>query len=524
MPEATLHVGDRIPLHLDSLAVGGEVVGRHEGMAVFAMWGCPGDIAEVEITEVARSFARGLVRSVISPSPDRVQAPCPHFGDCGGCQLQHISYPAQLRHKTAMVREALARIGGIQTSPPSPLSKTGEGAGKPDAAGGVLVAETWGMEKQPWFYRNRAEYHAALDDKGQLVLGFARHHSHDIVSLRECNLQHPFSEAVRKAVLAHMPRVAQTPGERAALLGVETLVSFASGNGLVTLICAGRPAFVPSLADALHADLPDLVGVLAARRRGHAAHRSPAELVWGDYHIAEQLAGQEYRVSGDSFFQSNPAQAGRMIGLVSEWASPPVPLSKTGEGASRAALVLDLYSGVGTFLLPLARGARRAIGVEESESAVEDAKANARAWRLRNITLHERRVERILPRLAERASPPSPSPSLERGRQTSPPFPPLRARRGGDNSGAKESELTRGEVPDVVILDPPRKGCGPIVAALVAKLRPRRVILVSCHPATLARDLKSFAEHGYPCRRVQPIDMFPQTWHVEAVAVCERPV
>jgi len=275
--------------------------------------------------------------------------------------------------------------------------------------------------------------------------------------------------------------------------------------------------------------LPDLVGVLAARRRGHAAHRSPAELVWGDYHIAEQLAGQEYRVSGDSFFQSNPAQAGRMIGLVSEWASPPVPLSKTGEGASRAGLVLDLYSGVGTFLLPLARGARRAIGVEESESAVEDAKANARAGRLRNITLHERRVERILPRLAERASPPfdsaqgrpSPSPSLERGRQTSPPFPPLRARRGGDNSGAKESELTRGEVPDVVILDPPRKGCGPIVAALVAKLRPRRVILVSCHPATLARDLKSFAEHGYPCRRVQPIDMFPQTWHVEAVAVCE---
>jgi 23S rRNA (uracil1939-C5)-methyltransferase len=448
MCDAPFQVGDRITLHLDSLAVGGEAVGRHEGMAVFAMWGCPGDTAEVEITEVARSFARGVVRSVVSPSPDRVEAPCPHFSDCGGCQLQQISYPAQLRHKTAMVRDALARIAGMP---------------------GVEVAETWGMEKQPWFYRSRAEYHGALDGEGQVILGFARHHSHEIIALRECNLQHPFSEQARKAVLAHMPRVAQTPAERAMLLGVETLVSFASGKGIVTLICDGRPPFVGSLAEALRADLPDLVGVLAARRRGHAAHRSPAELVWGEYYIAEQLAGQEYRVSADSFFQSNPAQAARMVGLVSESAD-----------VQKGEAVLDLYSGVGTFLLPLARGARRAIGVEETESAVDDAKANARAWRLRNITLYERKVERLLPRL-----------------------------------------IADKHTADIVVIDPPRRGCGPIVTALVAKLKPRRIILVSCHPATLARDLKSLADHGYPCRRVQPVDVFPQTWHVEAVAVCE---
>jgi len=467
MPDAPFRTGDHITLQLDSLAVGGEAVGRHEGLAVFAMWGCPGDTAEVEITEVARSFARGVVRSVASPSPDRAQPPCPHFGDCGGCQIQHISYPAQLRHKTAMVRDAIARIGGM-----------------PD----IEVADAWAMGKEPWFYRNRADYHAALDASGQLILGFARHHSHEIVSLRECNLQHPFSESVRKAVLAHMSRVAQTPAERAGLLGVETLVSFASGKGLVTLICDGRPLFVGSLAEALRADLPDLAGVLAARRRGHAAHRSPAELVWGEYYIAEQLAGQEYRVSADSFFQSNPAQAARMVELVSEW-----------DGVAKTDTILDLYSGVGTFLLPLARAARAAIGVEESAAAIGDAKANARAWRLRNVTHYERRVERFLPRFVERTSPPSPSPSLERGR-------PGRA---------------SSEVPDVVVLDPPRKGCGPIVTALVAKLKPRRIILISCHPATLARDLKSLAEHGYPCRRVQPVDMFPQTWHVEAVAVCE---
>ncbi|MFB3880336.1 MAG: class I SAM-dependent RNA methyltransferase [Armatimonadota bacterium] len=517
MPDVPLAVGDHTTLQLDSLAVGGEAVGRHGGMAVFAMWGCPGDTAEVEITEVARTYARGLVRSVIEPSPDRVEAPCPHFGECGGCQLQHLSYEAQLRHKTAMVREALARIGGIQSSPPRPLSKTGEGVDKHRSEGGVVVGETWGMERDPWFYRNRAEYHAALDERGQVVLGFARHRSHDIIPLRECNLQHPFSERVRKAVVGQMPRVAQTVGERAALLGVETLVSFSSGKGLVTLICDGRPAFVPPLADALRAEVPEVVGVLAARRRGHAAHRSPAELVWGEYHVVEELRSrgvqesgrQGYRVSGDSFFQSNPAQAGRMVEVVREVSSPPYPLSKsgeggtsppgllskTGEGEARLGVVLDLYSGVGTFLLPLARGARRATGVEESESAVEDAKANARAWGLRNVTVYERRVERFLARAVSPAPSPSGCVALGKGAQSL--------------------------APDVVVLDPPRKGCGPVVAALVAKLRPRRIILVSCHPATLARDLKSFAEHGYPCRRVQPIDMFPQTWHVEAVAVCE---
>ncbi len=448
MDSPLLKVSDRITLRLDSLAVGGEAVGRHEGLAVFAMWGCPGDTAEVEIVEVARSFARGIVRSVVSPSPDRINAPCPHFGDCGGCQIQHASYQAQLRHKTAMVRDALARIGGMP---------------------GVEVADTWGMER-PWFYRNRAEYRTSLGDDGQVILGFARHHSHDIVPLRECNLQHPFSERVRQAALAHMPRVAQSPAERAALLGVETLVSFASDKGLATLICEGRPPFVESLAEALRGDVPDLAGVLFARRRGHAAHRSPVELVWGESHITEQVAGGLYRVSADSFFQSNHAQAGRMIDLVKKWA-----------GVAKTDTVLDLYSGVGTFLLPLGRGVRAAVGVEESESAVEDARANARAWSLRNITLYERKVERLLPKLIEE----------------------------------KRSA-------DIVVIDPPRKGCGPIVTAHAAKLKPRRIILISCHPATLARDLKSLAEHGYPCHRVQPIDMFPQTWHIEAVALCER--
>ena len=449
MGNSSLSIGERIRLQLDSLAAGGEAVGRHEGMAVFAMWGCPGDLAEVEITKVARNFARGVVNKVISPSSDRTEPACPHFGECGGCQLQHISYRAQLRHKTQLVRDALARVGGLSE---------------------VEVADTWGLE-HPWHYRGRAEYHAQLSGSGELVLGFARHHGHEIVGLKECRIQHPVSERIRRSLLETMTRIAQGPRERAALLAVETLVSFASGRSLVTLVCSARPPFLGSLAEAVMGEVQEIAGVLASRKRGRGSlHRAPSELVAGSAHLEEELAGGNYRVSADSFFQSNPAQTGRVIALVREWAQ-----------VGRGDVVLDVFTGVGTFLLSLARTAKRAIGVEADTSSLNDARGNARRWHLSNVDLYERKAERLLSHMAE-----------------------------------------EGWRADVVVMNPPRKGCGPIVCASAAKLRPRHIILVSCHPATLARDLADLAEHGYACRRVQPVDMFAQTWHVEAAALCER--
>jgi 23S rRNA (uracil1939-C5)-methyltransferase len=184
----------------------------------------------------------------------------------------------------------------------------------------------------------------------------------------------------------------------------------------------------------------------------------------------EKLSEAGYRVSPDSFFQSNPAQAARLLELVQQWA-----------GVTEDDVVLDIYSGVGTFLLPLARSAHHVVGVEAGAAAVSDARVNVRQWGLDNVAIYQRKAERLLARLASRK-----------------------------------------ERADIVVLDPPRKGCGPIVLAQVAKLQPRRIILISCHPATLARDLKNLATHGYAPRRLQPVDMFPQTWHVEAVALCER--
>jgi len=440
--------GDHIELRLDSLAVGGEAVGRYEGFTIFVLFGCPGDVAEVEVTEVSRSFGRGRVVRVVEPSPDCIEPPCPHFGDCGGCQLQHISYPAQLRHKTAMIRDSLSRIGDVTD---------------------LEVPDTWGMD-EPWLYRNRAEYKVDVSSSGEFALGFARYHSHDVVPLTECRLQHPLSEGVRTAAVDLVNQMGQSPSERASVLGLETLASFRDGRGLATLVCESRPPFLESLAQAVSERVPDLAGVLWARRRGRSPHRSPSEAILGASHVIEDLGGETYRVSADSFFQTNPVQAARALELAKEWAA-----------VQEDDVVMDLYSGVGTFLLPLARTARRSFGIEESASAARDAHANLRHWRLTGVRLYERRVERLLPKWVEQQ------------------------RRA-----------------DIIVLDPPRKGCGPIVLAHVAKLRPKRVILISCHPATLARDLKTLAELGYRPTRLQPVDMFPQTWHVEIVVLCER--
>jgi len=447
--DAPVQVGDRIQLHLDSLAVGGEAVGRYQGMAVFVTWGCPGDEAIVEVTEVSARFARAQLTEVISPSPDRVTPPCGSYRDCGGCQLEYIAYPAQLRHKTAMVREAVARIGGLPE---------------------VEIGETWGMDA-PWRYRSRAEYHADVDASGRVALGFLRHHTHEVVPADRCLVQHPISERIQETVTRLANRVAQSTEERARLYRVETFVSFAQQQALVTLICEGRPGFVPLVAEALMAEIPEVVGVLVARARGRTvAHRSPAEVVKGKSRLVERLGEYEYHVSADSFFQVNPAQAARLVDLVVEWA-----------GLGRQESVIDAYCGVGTFLLPLARHGGPALGIESEESALDDARLNVTTWHLRNVHLQRGKVEKVLPEMA---------------------------REGGRCS--------------VIVLDPPRRGCGPVVTTTATRLRPRRIVLISCHPATLARDLKGLAEHGYQPMKLQPVDMFPHTWHVETVAVCER--
>jgi len=438
-------VGDIITLHLEGLAAGGDVVGRVGPFAVFVAGGAPSEVAKVEITAVSSTFARGKLVSVVQPSPDRIQPRCPHFGECGGCDLQHIYYPAQLAQKSLLVRENLQRIAGLTDIEMPPA---------------IGMEDTWG-------YRNKAEYFAGRDAEGHIFLGFLRRGSHEVVPISECAVQHPLNEAVRRVLTELINTHAQGAEEKEALVKLNTRISFADNLACVTLITFGRPGFIRPLAASLMERLPQVSGVChAGTRMCSGAQHAPAEIVLGTPYLFERIREISFRISPDSFFQVNPHQAAALTEVVEAHAD-----------ITDEEIIIEGYSGVGTFLIPLAKKARMATGIEESDSAVADAKANLRKNHLENTRIYEGKVESILPRFA--------------------------ARRW--HAGA-------------VVLDPPRKGCGKAVLAAAANLRPRSIVIISCDPATLARDLKFITSMDYVPKSVQLVDMFPHTWHIECVA------
>jgi 23S rRNA (uracil1939-C5)-methyltransferase len=440
-------VGDRVSLRIDALAAGGDFIGRLGPFAIFVSGGAPSEIAQVEITEVSKTYARGRLLSIQQPSPDRIQPRCPHFGECGGCDLQHIYYPAQLAQKRLLVRETLRRIGGIAE---------------------VEIPPALGME-DPWAYRSKAEYFAGRDPRGHVFLGFLRRASHQPAAVSECAVQHTLNEKVRTAVAELMNLHAQGAQEKDSLVKVISRVSFEDERACVTLVTSGKPGFLSTLANALMEKIPEVSGVCHSRTRSQrAAHHSPAELLAGSPHLIERIGQWSFRISPDSFFQVNPRQTAVLTQVAESLA-----------GVGEEAILIEGYSGVGTFLIPLAAHARMATGIEESESALADARANIRKHHLDNTRLYQGKVENILPRFAARKW----------------------------HAGA-------------VVLDPPRRGCGKGAITAAARLQPRALVLVSCDPATLARDLQFAAGAGYLPKVVQLVDMFPHTWHTESVALC----
>jgi len=408
-------MGDRLTLQLMDMAHGGEAVGKHERKVIFVPYAIPGESVRVEIVEDRGRFARARLLQVLEASPRRVQAPCPHFGVCGGCQWQHLAYEAQLEYKRSIVLTQLQRIAGLSEAD---------------------VRPTLGMET-PWRYRNRVQFHAS--DDGQL--GFMAANSHDVIPVEQCLLMHPLLESVFDALDMELPDLLSL-SLRAGIHTGDQMVVFEMGSD--------QPP-------ELELDLPVSCVLLLS-------DGTPVTLVGSPY-LHEQVAGRQYRISAPSFFQVNTLQA-EVLALQVLSALKPEPDS----------VVLDGYCGVGVFALGLAALARQVIGVEVSTSAIADAQANAAG--LGNVSFVCGTVRKILPTL----------------------------------------ELTE----PLVVVDPPRAGLdGPALAALL-KLAPTRVVYVSCDPATLARDVKVFLTAGYQLRAVQPIDMFPQTYHIETVTLLER--
>jgi 23S rRNA (uracil1939-C5)-methyltransferase len=420
-----------LELTITALSHAAEGIGRHAGRAIFVPFALPGETVHVEIVEEKKNFARARLVEVLVPSPDRITPRCPHHfrpltpapspppstvarGDCGGCHLQHLAYPAQLRFKQQTVIEQLLRIGGF-TDPP--------------------VRPTLPAPAQ-FNYRNHVQF--SLTAEGQL--GFRATNSHRIVPVRECHLMHP-------ALADLFPRLSI---ESAPDLGRLTIRVGAEDETLVVFESEGD-------APEIELELP----VSAALLRPDGATLTLA----GRDYLVEVVRGRAFKISAGSFFQVNKPVAEQLVELV-----------LNGLALEGAETVLDLYCGVGLFTAFIAPAAARVIGIEAFPPAVNDAAANLDEFD--NVEIYEAPAEDVLSDLDLKF--------------------------------------------DAIVLDPPRSGCAPKIADALAASGASRVVYVSCDPATLARDAKRLAAGGYTLDWAQPIDMFPQTYHIECIAKFKR--
>lgn len=451
---APVRVGQVIEAEVHGLGHAGEGVARYQNFTLFIPGGLPGDRLRARVTEVKKNFGRAELLAVLAPAPGRVTPPCPVYAECGGCQLQHLDYAAELAAKREQVRNALERLGGLK---------------------GVPVHPTLGMA-EPWRYRNKAQFPVGvLGD--QVVAGFFAPGSHRIVDIDDCLIQHPVANRILREVKELAARYRVPIYDERSHTGVlrHVLVRVARHGGDAMAVLVTATADLPhdhEIAGELMARIPELISVwqnINPERTNVVLGEESVHLA-GQEGLVDRIGDLEFFISPRSFFQVNPAQTEVLYRKALEYAA-----LHGGE------VVIDAYSGIGTISLFLARQAGQVYGIEEVPEAVADARANAERNGIANATFLAGAVEEVLPRL-----------------------------------------YAEGVRPDVVVFDPPRKGCDPAVLEAAVAMAPRRMVYVSCNPATLARDLGMLAEKGYRTLEVQPVDMFPHTHHVESCALLVR--
>jgi 23S rRNA (uracil1939-C5)-methyltransferase len=449
--------GQSLSVTIDDLAFGGEGVGRVDGYVVFVRGGVPGDRLQVRLDQARARFGRGTIEAVLTPSPHRVEAPCPYFGRCGGCRLQHVDYAAQLAFKSKQVADALERLGGLPPVEIRPI---------------LPAANTYG-------YRNKMEFTVARSNDGAgLSVGLHEAERYDrVLDIERCLLQsermNGLLDESRRFFVEHTLDAYEQDSGAGLLRFLMLREGHQTGEAMVNVVTSS-PAVseLAPLAGRLVARVPETASVLmnVNPKKASVAVGIEEHLLGGRDHIRESVGGLSFQVSANSFFQTNTVQAERLFALVLESAE-----------LSGGETVFDLYSGTGAISLLLAQRCRWVYGVEVAQAAVDDAARNAAANGIANCTFLAGEVRFVLPSL-----------------------------------------IAQGVRAQVVVADPPRAGFHPKALSALAQLAPARIIYVSCNPATLARDLGELTRAGYRLDWVQPVDMFPHTPHIEAVARLER--
>jgi 23S rRNA (uracil1939-C5)-methyltransferase len=460
-----LRKNDRVRLTVSGMTLQGQGVARHEGLAVFIPAAAVGDELSVTITKREKRLAYAKIDEILQPGAARITQDCGAYPRCGGCVFRHITYEEELRVKAQAVSDALFRLGKLtpEIRPILPAPQTEH-------------------------YRNKAQYPVG-EFGGQLRSGFFAPRSHRLIPCEDCRLQPPEFAALTRVVLEHAARHGIAPYDETTHSGTLRHIylrqSALTGQALVCLVTnsgAARdieshatPARVFPHADELYATLQaaaPICGIVQNinTQRTNVVLGEKTQLLFGDDALEDSVLGIALRVSPQSFYQVNHAQAERLYALAGDESA-----------LSGGETVLELHCGSGLLGLTMARRCRELIGVDLAPAAIRDAKENAR----RN--------------------------GIENARFIC-----------ADANDAANLLCAEGLRPNVVLLDPPRTGCGTGLVGTVCKLAPPRIVYISCNPATLARDCSLLAENGYTLLRVTPVDMFPRTAHVESVALLQR--
>ena len=446
---------DLILVTIEDLSNEGPGIGRSGETAFFIKDTVIGDTVEAQIMKMKKTYGYARLVRLLSPSKDRVTPPCPVARQCGGCQLQAMSYEAQLRFKENKVKNALMRIGGFQNPP---------------------MESILGME-HPFRYRNKAQYPVGRNKEGRITAGFYAGRTHDIIENRDCLLGPEINRKILDIVLFHMEMYDIEPYDEKSCSGLVRHImirqGFRTGQIMVCLVLNGTslPAS-QNLIEALQ-KIPGMtsISISVNRENTNVILGRKIKLLWGSEYIEDRIEELVFRISPLSFYQVNPFQTEKLYGKALEYA-----------GLTGQETVWDLYCGTGTISLFLARQAKQVFGVEIVPEAIRDARENATRNQITNASFYVGKAEEVLPQKYQ-----------EEG---------IRA--------------------DVIVVDPPRKGCEPSVLATMVQIRPEKIVYVSCDPATLARDLKYLCGEVYELERVCPVDMFGMSGHVETVVLMSK--
>ena len=449
----------------------GEGVGKLDGYTFFIKDALIGDRVQFIVTKVKKTYGYGKVKTVITASEHRVKAKCPDARRCGGCQIQELSYERQLKFKRDKVINNLIRLGGFE-------KEFLESVEEP----------IMGMKDDCFRYRNKAQFPIGYDKEGNLIAGFYAGRTHNIMPVDDCMIGASENKAILQAVLGWMKRYGISAYDEVLHKGIVRHVlirkGFTSGELMVCLVVN---------ADTLpkEKELVDcLLSVKEIQSISYSVNKEKTNVIMGDGYktlygsdtITDSIGNLEFKISPLSFYQVNPVQTRKLYEKALEYAN--LKGSET---------VWDLYCGIGTISLFLAQKAGHVYGVEIVPQAIEDAKENSKINKLDNTDFYVGKAEEVIDKLWEKNK--------------------------VSKEGTDEYRMTH---PDVIVVDPPRKGCDELCLSTILKMSPDRIVYVSCDRATLARDLKILCDKGYILKSFAPCDMFPHTVHCETVACLSR--